>query len=95
MAEIGIIIVTYNSGAEIGACLDAAVKTGADIVVVDNASHDHSVAEARLRGVQVIANPTNAGFGAAVNQGFVGVELPLCLVTQPRYGASQRARPAS
>ena len=38
MAAIGIIIVTYNSGAEIGACLDAAMRTGADIVVVDNAS---------------------------------------------------------
>jgi len=28
MAAIGIIIVTYNSGAEIGGCLDAAMRTG-------------------------------------------------------------------
>jgi GT2 family glycosyltransferase len=83
MAEIGIIIVTYNSGAEIGACLDAAVKTGADIVVVDNASHDRSVAEARLRGVRVIENPTNAGFGAAVNQGFVELNCPYVLLLNP------------
>ncbi len=83
MAEIGIIIVTYNSGAEIGACLDAAVKTGADIVVVDNGSHDESVAEARLRGVHVIANPTNAGFGAAVNQGFVELNCPYVLLLNP------------
>jgi len=30
MAEIGIVIVTYNSEAEIGASLDAALLTGAD-----------------------------------------------------------------
>ena len=40
MSDIGIIIVTYNSAAEIGACLDAALASGADIVVVDNASRD-------------------------------------------------------
>ena len=38
MTDIGIIIVTYNSAAEIGACLDAALASGAEIVVVDNAS---------------------------------------------------------
>jgi glycosyltransferase involved in cell wall biosynthesis len=40
MSDIGIIIVTYNSAAVIGACLDAAMATGADVVVVDNASAD-------------------------------------------------------
>ena len=42
MAEIGIVIVTYNSESEIGECLDAALATGAEIVVVDNASSDGS-----------------------------------------------------
>jgi glycosyltransferase involved in cell wall biosynthesis len=40
MPEAGIVIVTYNSQAEIGPCLDAALATGAEMVVVDNASHD-------------------------------------------------------
>ena len=35
---IGIVIVTYNSAAEIGACLDAAMATGLEVVVVDNES---------------------------------------------------------
>ena len=55
MSEIGIIIVTYNSAAEIGACLDAALPTGAEIVVVDNASSDATVTEVVRRGVRLIA----------------------------------------
>ena len=38
MSEAGIVIVTHESGAEIGECLDRALPTGAEIVVVDNAS---------------------------------------------------------
>jgi N-acetylglucosaminyl-diphospho-decaprenol L-rhamnosyltransferase len=83
MSEIGIIIVTYNSGAEIGECLDAAVKTGADIIVVDNGSHDRSVAEARLRNVRVVANLTNVGFAAAVNQGFERLQTPYVVLLNP------------
>src|SRR5579872_6552624 len=83
MAEIGIIIVTYNSEAEIGPCLDAAVNTRADIVVVDNASTDGSVREATRRGVHVIANSTNVGFAAAVNQGFAVLGCPYILLLNP------------
>jgi GT2 family glycosyltransferase len=83
MAEIGIIIVTYNSEPEIGACLDAALPSGAEIVVVDNASRDGSVAEARRRGVRVIANQTNAGFAAAVNQGFAALDSRYVLLLNP------------
>jgi N-acetylglucosaminyl-diphospho-decaprenol L-rhamnosyltransferase len=69
MSDIGIIVVTYNSAGVIGACLDAALSTGADIVVVDNASTDRTLAEVQRRGVRVIANSDNRGFAAAVNQG--------------------------
>src|SRR5437764_501758 len=70
MADIGIIIVAYNSAVEIGACLDAAIATGAEVVVVDNASSDSTVAEVNRRGVHLITNPENRGFAAAVNQAF-------------------------
>ena len=43
MPDIGIVIVTYNSHADIGACLDAAGQSGAEIVVVDNASTDETL----------------------------------------------------
>ena len=70
MSDIGIVIVTYNSAAEIGEWLDAALRSGAELVVVDNASQDGTVAEVARRGVRLIANPENRGFAGAVNQGF-------------------------
>src|SRR5260370_39225366 len=83
MSGIGIIIVTYNSGAEIGACLDAAVASGAETVVVDNASRDNTIAEVSRRGVRLIANPGNRGFAAAVNQGFAVLNSGYVLLLNP------------
>jgi GT2 family glycosyltransferase len=83
MGDIGIVIVTYNSGAEIGACLDAALATGAEVVVVDNASTDNTTAEVTRRGGRLIANPTNRGFAAAVNQGFAVLNCTHVLLLNP------------
>ena len=83
MSDIGIIIVTYNSAAEIGACLDAALVSGADIVVVDNASHDGTIEEVAHRGVRFISNPDNRGFAGAVNQGFAELLNPYVLLLNP------------
>jgi N-acetylglucosaminyl-diphospho-decaprenol L-rhamnosyltransferase len=82
-ADIGIVIVTYNSGEEIGACLAAACETGAEIVVVDNASTDGTIAEVARRGVRLIANPENRGFAAAVNQGFIVLKQTYILLLNP------------
>jgi N-acetylglucosaminyl-diphospho-decaprenol L-rhamnosyltransferase len=87
MPEAGIVIVTHESGNEIGACLDAAMAavsvTGADIVVVDNASADQTCREVTMRGVRLIANQENRGFAAAVNQGIHSLETPLVLLLNP------------
>lgn len=83
MTDTGIVIVTYNSGAEIGACLEAAAKSGAEIVVVDNASTDGTIAETRARGVRLIANGSNRGFAAAVNQGFAALTTEFVLLLNP------------
>src|SRR5260370_1081249 len=83
MPGIGIVIVTYNSGGHIGPCLDAALATGAEIVVVDNASSDASVAEAQASGVKVIANPANLGFAAAVNRGIAQLDAEFVLLLNP------------
>src|SRR5580704_4200224 len=80
MSAIGIVIVTYNSGAEIGACLDAALATGAEVVVVDNGSHDATIAEVARRGARLIAN---SGFAGAVNQGFSALKCPYILLLNP------------
>lgn len=83
MSDIGIIIVTYNSAAEIGACLDAALASGAETVVIDNASRDGTIAEVARRGVRLIANSGNRGFAAAVNQGFAVLKSPYVLLLNP------------
>lgn len=81
--DVGIIIVTYNSAAEIGPCLDAALHTGAEVVVVDNASSDSTVELATRSGVRLIANPTNRGFARAVNQGFSALNRTYVLLLNP------------
>src|SRR5258708_2037631 len=83
MAPVGIIIITYNSAAEIGACLDAARGVGADLIVVDNASSDGTVDEVNRRGVRLIANRDNRGFAAAANQGFAELINPYLLLLNP------------
>ena len=83
MSDIAIIIVTYNSAAEIGACLDAALASGAETVVVDNASIDGTIAEVARRGVRLIANSENRGFAAAVNQGFGALDSAYVLLLNP------------
>jgi GT2 family glycosyltransferase len=83
MAEIGIVIVTHNSGKEIGACLDAALSSGADVVVVDNASSDNTIVEIARRGARLISNPDNRGFAAAVNQGFAVLSSPYIVLLNP------------
>jgi N-acetylglucosaminyl-diphospho-decaprenol L-rhamnosyltransferase len=83
MGEAGIVIVTYESEAEIGACLDGAQPTGADIVVVDNASTDRTCQEVARRGVRLITNLENRGFAAAVNQGIRALDTPFVLLLNP------------
>src|ERR1039458_10343286 len=83
MSDIGIVVVTHNSEAHIGPCLDAILPTGAEIVVVDNQSADRTVAEAARRGVRLVANPDNRGFAAAVNQGFAVLHSAYVLLLNP------------
>ena len=83
MRDVGIVIVTHNSAEEIGPCLDAAMATGAEVVVVDNASEDETRGEVERHGVRLIANRTNAGFAGAINQGARALGTPLLLLLNP------------
>ncbi len=66
-------MVSWETAEHLPHCLRALTgQTHADleVVVVDNASRDGSADVARdVEGVRVIANPANAGFAAAANQG--------------------------
>ena len=75
MTTLSIIIVSYNAKKHLEDCLEsltsAPPSTPHDIVVVDNASTDGSVAAARSRwpNISVIAQPANIGFAAGNNVG--------------------------
>jgi N-acetylglucosaminyl-diphospho-decaprenol L-rhamnosyltransferase len=83
MTDTAIVVVTYNSGEEIGACLDAAMLSGAEIIVVDNGSVDGTLGVVRQRNVRLIANGRNLGFAAAVNLGFRATVAEFVLLLNP------------
>jgi GT2 family glycosyltransferase len=73
MPTTSLIIVTYNSVAHIGACLDALQRQAVahEVVVVDNASHDDTVALVRAHPltVRLLPQEENCGFAGGVNCG--------------------------
>jgi N-acetylglucosaminyl-diphospho-decaprenol L-rhamnosyltransferase len=69
LAEITVSIVNTNGRELLLECLDSLARVDADVVVLDNASEDDSVAAVRERfpDVRVIAQRRRAGFGANHN----------------------------
>jgi GT2 family glycosyltransferase len=78
--DISIVIVNWNTRELLGNCLASIARTvhglRYEIIVVDNASSDDSVAMLREKHpqVRVIENAENRGFGAANNQAFAVIE---------------------
>jgi N-acetylglucosaminyl-diphospho-decaprenol L-rhamnosyltransferase len=82
MNSIGVVIVTWNSGATIDRCLESCA--GHSITVVDNASTDDTVERVRRHAeVYLIANSGNRGFAAAANQGIVRTPDDTVLLLNP------------
>lgn len=73
-------VVNYNTGSWLRRCLAALVVAGEtarqtlDIRVVDNHSTDDSLNAVHEYPVTLLTNPVNRGFGAACNQGALGLE---------------------
>ena len=86
---LSIVIVTFNSGAHIDACLESLVEhppaVDYEIVVVDNASTDGSSAAIRAlwTGVRVIDAGANLGFARANNLGIRQSFSRLILLLNP------------
>jgi GT2 family glycosyltransferase len=80
------IVVAHNSGAHIEECLHALCgHAGWDIVLLDNASSDDTLARARKfrDRVRIIANDQNRGFSGAVNQGVSITNSSIVVVLNP------------
>lgn len=93
MRDVGIVIVTYGSAREVGPCLDAALRTGASVVVVDNAGCEETAREVAARGAPLIRNSRNRGFAGAVNQGVRYLSNPLILLLNPDAVLQSDLRP--
>jgi len=78
MADVGVVVVTYHSADTISECLSslrAASASPLEVVVVDNASPDETVAAARRADPEavIIGSPTNDGYGRANNSGLAAL----------------------
>jgi GT2 family glycosyltransferase len=87
MIDLSIIIVSWNSLRDLEQCLPSlgagCAKHSFEVLLVDNASTDDSVAYARqaLQSLTVITNGSNAGFARANNQAMaVATGRYLCLL---------------
>src|SRR4026207_2098604 len=89
MPRLSIIIVTYNSTADVDACIGSLVQcppsTDHEIVVIDNASTDGTAAAIRSRwqGIRVIESAANVGFARANNVGIQQTFGSLVLLLNP------------
>lgn len=94
--KLSVLIVNYNSGALTNSCLKSLLATpsaglshklpgSSEIIVIDNASRDDSVAWLRSDWpeITVIANATNRGLAAAVNQGIAAARGEYILMLNP------------
>lgn len=77
------VVVTYDSAQVLPACLEALARDGVQVIVVDNASGDDSVAIAERMGARVIRNARNEGFGRGMNAGVAAAQTEFCLLTNP------------
>jgi GT2 family glycosyltransferase len=83
--RVSVLVVSYNAREHVLACLAAIaahVSIAHEVVVVDNASADGTVAAVRARfpAAAVVANEANVGFSRANNQGLRVARGPYVLV---------------
>lgn len=87
MPRCSAIIVTYNSAESITQCLQALAAEDCEIVVVDNASQDETVALVQSfqlqHPVELLRISRNLGFAAGVNHGIKAASGDVFLVLNP------------
>jgi N-acetylglucosaminyl-diphospho-decaprenol L-rhamnosyltransferase len=82
MNQITALVITYNSASHIAACVNAAHGYCDEVLVVDNASTDATLAQIP-KGARVIASKTNLGFAGGVNLGMREAKHDLVLLLNP------------
>jgi GT2 family glycosyltransferase len=85
---ISVVIVNYNAGPLLTACIGAALPQVDEMVIVDNASSDDSLVQLNMRfpdeaRLQIIRNRRNLGFAAACNQGAAAAKGDVVMFLNP------------
>ena len=85
---LAVVLVTHNSGGHVGqtlGALAAQTRPGDELVVVDNASTDHTAEAVRsvMPDAMVIEHSRNLGFAAGANAGAAATTAPLLLLLNP------------
>jgi len=73
VTDVSVIIVAYNSADCISACVDSVLAqkgVSAEVILVDNASTDDTLARLKNLPCRVISSPENLGFGRWKHLGF-------------------------
>lgn len=86
MIEFSIVIVAWNSGAELGELLPTIERhhpAGVETIVVDNASTDDTAAVVEQTGATLIRRADNRGFGAASNAGVATARGDVVVLLNP------------
>ncbi|HEV8368767.1 MAG TPA: glycosyltransferase family 2 protein [Pyrinomonadaceae bacterium] len=95
--ELSIVIVNWNGGSLLRRCVESIVSSGSkttfEVVVIDNASEDDSVAllESSTAALSLLSNEQlriirsseNVGFGCANNQAFALTDSPFLFLLNP------------
>jgi hypothetical protein len=90
MADVSVIIVTWNNDSEIEQCIDSLIKSSnglsIELVLIDNNSSDGTydkLLKINYHNLHVYRNFSNLGFTKAVNQGIRFSTSPLVMFLNP------------
>ncbi|HND34120.1 MAG TPA: glycosyltransferase, partial [Myxococcota bacterium] len=73
-----VLIPTHNNRGEVGKVVEAALRHGLPVYVVDDGSKDGSGAEAAAAGATVVVHPVNHGKGRALLTGMEALQKVGC-----------------
>lgn len=88
LQPVSIVIVNHNAGVLLTRCVHAALEQAQEVIVVDNASEDLSIAQLThsfpgQNRLNIIATGRNSGFAAGCNTGLSAATQPYILFLNP------------
>lgn len=87
-SKVSVVIVNYNAGRLLAECIESVLSQVDEVLVVDNASSDTSIADCKWKfylesRFNIIQNESNLGFAAACNIGLSCVKSDYILFLNP------------